>query len=210
MTDAMAGELDSARTSLTKEFAGVFAPETIAVCLDDSYRRLEPARVRTYLPLLAHRFARERLAAAARSTTSISPAVPMVLFVCTHNSGRSQMAAALLERAAQGRVHVSSAGTAPVEELNPDVVIALNEVNIATADLYPKPLTDEVVNAADIVITMGCGDSCPVIPGRRYLDWDVADPSGADIAAVRTLRDDLADRVALLMTELATTKQAHS
>ncbi len=210
MTDATARELDSARDSLTKQFAGVFSPETIAACLDDSYQQLEPARVRTYLPLLAHRFARERLTAAARSTTSSSTAVPMVLFVCTHNSGRSQMAAALLERAAHGRVHVSSAGTAPADELNPNVVIALNELNIATAELYPKPLTEEVVNAADVVITMGCGDTCPVIPGRRYLDWPVTDPSGADIAAVRTIRDDLADRVALLMTELATPQQPHS
>jgi arsenate reductase (thioredoxin) len=122
-------------------------------------------------------------------------AVPEVLFVCTHNAGRSQMAAALLDREAAGRVRVTSAGSQPASELNPAVVAAMAEVGLDISREFPKPLTTDKVQAADVVITMGCGDACPVFPGKRYLDWDLPDPAGLDLAAVRAIRDDISQRV---------------
>ena len=129
--------------------------------------------------------------------------VPEVLFVCTHNAGRSQMAAALLNREAAGRVRVSSAGSQPASELNPAVVQAMAEVGIDISAEFPKTLTDGQVRAADIVITMGCGDTCPVYPGKRYLDWELPDPAGLDLAAMRPIRDEIQQRVAVLIQELA-------
>jgi arsenate reductase (thioredoxin) len=128
--------------------------------------------------------------------------IPEVLFVCVHNAGRSQMAAGLLHRHAGGRVHVRSAGSAPANEINPAVVEAMNEVGVDLSDEFPKPLTDEVVRAADVVVTMGCGDACPVYPGKRYLDWDLEDPSGLDVASVRAIRDEIDRRVRKLLAEL--------
>jgi arsenate reductase (thioredoxin) len=122
-------------------------------------------------------------------------AIPEVLFVCTHNAGRSQMAAALLDREAAGRVRVTSAGSQPARELNPAVVAAMAEIGLDISREFPKPLTTDKVQAADVVITMGCGDACPVFPGKRYLDWDLPDPAGLDLAAVRAIRDDICQRV---------------
>ena len=126
-----------------------------------------------------------------------------VLFVCTHNAGRSQMAAALLDHEAAGRVRVTSAGSQPASELNPAVVQAMAEIGLDISREFPKRLTTEQVQAADIVITMGCGDACPVYPGKRYLDWDLPDPAGLDVAAVRPIRDEIQKRVAALVNELA-------
>ncbi len=128
---------------------------------------------------------------------------PEVLFVCVHNAGRSQMAAALLDHHAAGRVHVRSAGSAPASEINPAVVDALAELGIDVSREFPKPLTDEVVRDADAVITMGCGDACPVYPGKRYLDWDLPDPSGKPVEEVRPIRDEIDRRVRALLEELA-------
>jgi protein-tyrosine-phosphatase len=128
--------------------------------------------------------------------------VPEVLFVCTHNAGRSQMAAALLNREAAGRVTVTSAGSQPASELNPAVVQAMAEVGLDISAEYPKPLTTGKVRAADIVITMGCGDACPVYPGKRYLDWDLPDPAGLTVEQVRPIRDEIAARVRALMNDL--------
>jgi arsenate reductase (thioredoxin) len=128
--------------------------------------------------------------------------VPRVLFVCTHNAGRSQMAAALLDHEANGRVQVSSAGSQPASELNPAVVVAMAEIGLDISREFPKPLTSGQVQAADLVITMGCGDACPVYPGKRYLDWDLPDPAGLDLPAIRPIRDDIHDRVRQLLTEL--------
>ena len=128
--------------------------------------------------------------------------IPEVLFVCTHNAGRSQMAAALLDHYARGCVHVRSAGSTPADELNPVVVEALAEIDLDVTKAFPKPLTDEVVRAADVVITMGCGDACPVYPGKRYLDWDLDDPAGQSLDAVRPIRDEIDRRVRALLTEL--------
>jgi len=128
--------------------------------------------------------------------------VPEVLFVCVHNAGRSQMAAALLDHRAQGRVHVRSAGSEPADRINPAVVEAMSEVGLDVGKEFPKPLTDEVVRAADVVITMGCGDACPVYLGKRYLDWELEDPAGKSIDDVRPIRDDIDRRVQALLAEL--------
>ena len=157
-----------------------------------------------FVPLLAYRFARERLTAASRGASRTPGPRPLVLFVCTTNSGRSQMAAAVLESLAGDAVQVSSGGTHPADVVQPEVTQALSEIGLSTHELYPQPLTDEVVGAADVVVTMGCGDTCPVVPGRRYLDWQVADPAGADLEAVRAIRDDIAARVRGLLPELTT------
>ena len=128
--------------------------------------------------------------------------VPEVLFVCTHNAGRSQMAAALLNEQAAGRVRVTSAGSQPASELNPAVVQAMAEIGLDISGEYPKPLTGDKVRAADVVITMGCGDTCPVYPGKRYEDWDLPDPAGLPIGAIRPIRDAIAGRVRALVSEL--------
>jgi arsenate reductase (thioredoxin) len=128
--------------------------------------------------------------------------IPEVLFVCTHNAGRSQMAAALLDRQAAGRIRVTSAGSQPANQLNPAVVQAMAEIDLDISREFPKRLTTEQVQTADIVITMGCGDACPVYPGKRYLDWDLPDPAGLDLAAVRPIRDEIRRRVASLVRDL--------
>jgi arsenate reductase (thioredoxin) len=127
---------------------------------------------------------------------------PEVLFVCVHNAGRSQMAAALLARSSEGAVVVRSAGSEPAAEINPVVVEAMAELGIDLGAEHPKPLTDEAVRAADAVVTMGCGDACPVYPGKRYLDWDLPDPAGQDLETVRGIRDEIDRRVQTLLTEL--------
>lgn len=128
--------------------------------------------------------------------------VPEVLFVCVHNAGRSQMAAGLLERLGGGRVQVRSAGTEPAEEINPAVVAAMREVGVDLAGERPKRLSPQAVEAADVVITMGCGDACPVYPGKRYLDWDLPDPAGKPVEEVRPIRDEIDRRIRALLGEL--------
>ena len=130
------------------------------------------------------------------------PDIPEVLFVCTHNAGRSQMAAALLAREAAGRVRVTSAGSQPADQLNPAVVQAMAEIGLDISREFPKPLTNDKVRAADVVITMGCGDACPIYPGKRYEDWDLPDPAGLPVGAVRSIRDAILDRVRALVSEL--------
>ena len=134
--------------------------------------------------------------------SSPGDAVPEVLFVCVHNAGRSQMAAALLDHHANGRVRVRSAGSAPGDRLNPAVVAAMGELGIDLSKEFPKPLTDESVRAADAVITMGCGDACPIYPGKRYEDWELQDPAGQPVEVVRRIRDDIDARVRRLLAEL--------
>ncbi|SDC24437.1 arsenate reductase ArsC [Actinokineospora iranica] len=131
--------------------------------------------------------------------------IPEVLFVCVHNAGRSQMAAALLDHHAAGRVTVRSAGSAPADSINPAVVEAMAELGLDLSKEFPKPLTTEAVEAADVVITMGCGDACPIFPGKRYLDWQLTDPAGKGVDAVRAIRDDIDARVRTLLAELTVT-----
>ena len=128
--------------------------------------------------------------------------MPEVLFVCVHNAGRSQMAAGLVELRSEGRIHVRSAGSDPGEQINPAVVEAMREIGVDMSEEFPKPLTDEVVRAADVVITMGCGDACPIYPGKRYEDWELEDPAGKDVATVRRIRDEIDSRVQRLVAEL--------
>ncbi|MEA2556590.1 MAG: hypothetical protein QOG88_128 [Actinomycetota bacterium] len=130
-------------------------------------------------------------------------AVPEVLFVCVHNAGRSQMAAALLDHHGAGRVRVRSAGSMPADETNPAVVEAMNEIGLDLSKEFPKPLTTDAVEAADVVVTMGCGDACPIFPGKRYLDWDLPDPNGRSVEEVRSIRDEIEGRVRGLLEELA-------
>ncbi|WP_411076059.1 low molecular weight phosphatase family protein [Streptomyces sp. cmx-4-7] len=187
---------------LASRYAGHFAPETVLGLLADSYTRLvEHARIRTHLVVLAERLTADRLDALAH-TQGLTSGPTRVLFVCSHNAGRSQMAAALLAHRAGDAVTVSSAGTHPADQVEPHIEQALTEAGVDLADAYPKPLTEEVVQAADIVITMGCGDACPVVPGRRYLDWPVADPEGAPIAVVRDIRDAVDAHITELLTQL--------
>ncbi|MFC9543042.1 low molecular weight phosphatase family protein [Streptomyces sp. NPDC056956] len=191
---------------LAARHAGRFAAETVQGLLTDSYRRLaETASVTTHLVVLAERLTAERLDALAHVQGAPGSGLPRVLFVCSHNAGRSQLAAALLEHRAAGRVTVSSAGTHPAGEVDPYIAQVLTEAGADPVDAYPKPLTDEVVQAADIVITMGCGDACPIVPGRRYLDWPVADPDGAPLEVVRQIRDDINTRITDLLAGLPST-----
>jgi len=184
----------------------VFSPETVAACLVESHELLAAtARVNTHLTVPAERFARERLTAAAQARGALVSEVPEVLFVCVHNAGRSQMAAALLDHHAQGAVHVRSAGSTPANEINPAVREVMGELGLDLSREFPKPLTTDVVEAADVVITMGCGDACPVFPGKRYLDWELTDPAGKGPDEVRAIRDDIDQRVRGLLTELTTT-----
>jgi protein-tyrosine-phosphatase len=131
--------------------------------------------------------------------------VPEVLFVCVHNAGRSQMAAGLLDQLAAGRVHVRTAGSEPADQINPVAVEAMTEVGVDLSEEFPKALTDEVVKAADVVVTMGCGDACPIYPGKRYADWDLEDPAGKDLETVRRIRDEIAGRVRTLLSEVLAT-----
>ena len=155
--------------------------------------------------VLAYRFTRERLKALGQAEGIISNEMPEVLFVCAHNAGRSQMAAGLVKLRSGGRIHVRSAGSAPGEVINPAVVEAMEELGVDLSEEFPKPLTDEVVRAADVVITMGCGDACPIFPGKRYEDWVLDDPAGQDIETVRRIRDELDTRVTALTSELLAT-----
>jgi protein-tyrosine-phosphatase len=129
-------------------------------------------------------------------------APPEVLFVCVHNAGRSQMAAGLVKLRSQGRIHVRSAGSTPGSEINPAVIDAMEEVGVDMSEAFPKPVTDELVRAADVVVTMGCGDACPIYPGKRYEDWQLDDPAGQGLAAVRRIRDEIDARVQTLVAEL--------
>jgi protein-tyrosine-phosphatase len=189
--------------SLADEFSGIYSRETIERYVDESLEGLSGVRIREFVPLFVHRFARERLQALAQVEGELTKEAPEVLFVCVHNAGRSQMAAGLLDKLAAGRIHVRSAGSDPADQLNPNVVAAMTEVGVDLEHEFPKPLTDEVVRAADAVITMGCGDACPIYPGKRYEDWDLEDPEGKDLETVRRIRDEIAQRVMGLIEAIA-------
>ena len=187
---------------LERQFAGTFGPETIERFVVDSLDKLTAtAKVNAYLPLLSERFARQRLTALARIEGPPS-STPAVLFLCVHNSGRSQIAAGWLRHLAGDRVIVYSGGSAPASEINPVAVAAMGEVGIDITDEFPKPWTDEIVRAADVVITMGCGDACPLYPGKRYEDWELDDPAGQGLEVVRRIRDEIRSRVDSLLTSI--------
>jgi arsenate reductase len=188
---------------LSDEFAGVFGMETIERFIGESRVSLEPrANVVAWLPVLIERFARDRLRALARVKGVAETDRPAVLFLCVHNAGRSQMAAGWLRHLAGDAVDVFSGGSEPGSDVNPTAIAAMGEVGIDIASEFPRPWTDEIVRAADVVVTMGCGDACPVFPGKRYVDWELTDPAGQPIEVVRGVRDEIEQRVRRLMAEL--------
>ncbi|MDI3331882.1 MAG: arsenate reductase ArsC [Micrococcus sp.] len=194
---------------LAERYAGIFSPETVERYVFESYATLSrTAKVRTYLAATASHFADNRLRALAQAEGKIASPVPQVLFVCVHNIGRSQIAAALLAHHAGDQVEVRSAGSLPGAEVHPLVVQALAERGIDLSGAYPKPLTDDVVRAADYVITMGCGDACPVYPGKRYLDWEIADPAEQTPDGVEAIVDAIDVRVKALWDELDKSTQS--
>jgi protein-tyrosine-phosphatase len=195
--------VERAAEALQREFEGVFSQETIARYIAESTDLLGgEAKVNVFVPVLVHRFARERLKALGQAEGVILKEQPEVLFVCVHNAGRSQMAAGLVKLRSEGRVHVRSAGSDPTDRINPAVIEAMNELGVVMSEEFPKPLTDEVVKAADVVITMGCGDACPIYPGKKYEDWELQDPAGQDLETVRGIRDEIDGRVQKLIAEL--------
>ena len=194
--------LRSAATHLQREFDGVFGTETIDRFLHSSYDQFATdAAIPNYLPLLAERFARQRLHALAR-VEGHHDGRPIVLFLCVHNAGRSQMAMGFFQHLAGDRAIAWSGGTEPGSEVNPAAIAAMGERGIDITAEFPKPWTDEIVQAADVVITMGCGDSCPLYPGKRYLDWELDDPAGKSVDEVRPVRDEIERRVRHLLDEL--------
>ena len=195
--------IEKAAEALEDEFAGVFSRQTIARYLAESVDLLGESKINVFVPVLAHRFARERLKALGQAEGLVAKQQPEVLFVCVQNAGRSQIAAGLVTLRSDGAVSVRSAGSDPAESVNPRVAEVMGELGLDLADAFPKPLTDEVVRAADVVITMGCGDACPIYPGKRYEDWVIADPAEAgSLDEVRAIRDDIDARVRQLLVEL--------
>jgi arsenate reductase len=187
---------------LEAEFDGIFSKETIQRFMADSFESLSKARLKGFVPLFVERFTRDRLRALGRVEGKIILDAPMVVFLCIQNAGRSQMAAGWMKHLAGDRVEIFSGGSDPASTINPSAVEAMMEVGIDILTEFPKPWTDEIVRAADVIVTMGCGDACPIFPGKRYMDWEVADPAGLAIEDVRLIRDDIGSRVRALMDEL--------
>jgi arsenate reductase (thioredoxin) len=201
--DLHARALHIAATDLQRDFSEMFGMETIRRLLNSCYEDLaERATVARYLPVLAERFARQRLDAAARLEGKISDGKPTVLFLCTHNAGRSQMARGFFAHLAGERAVAWSAGSEPGNEINSAAVEAMAEVGIDITEEFPKPWTDEIVEAADVIVTMGCGDACPVYPEKRYEEWTLPDPAGQSLDTVRPIRDDIEKHVRRLLGDL--------
>jgi protein-tyrosine-phosphatase len=202
--------VEKAADALQDEFAGTFSRETIARYIAESVDLLGESKINVFVPVLAHRFARERLKALGQAEGLITKEMPEVLFVCVHNAGRSQMAAGLVKLRSHGHIHVRSAGSDPGETINPAVIEAMEEVGVDMGEEFPKPLTDEVVRAADVVVTMGCGDACPIYPGKKYEDWVLDDPFEQDLETVRRIRDEVDEKVQRLIAELLPADDASS
>ncbi len=195
--------LKTAATRLGKEFEDTFGVETIERFLHSSYDQFAGrAAVLNFLPLLAERFDRQRLHALAKVEGRTHDGKPTVLFLCTHNAGRSQMAMGFFERLAGDAAVAWSGGSEPGDELNRAAIEAMRERDIDISGEFPKPWTDEIVRAADVVVTMGCGDACPVFPGKRYEEWVLDDPAGMDVEHVRPVRDEIERRVRHLLHQL--------
>ena len=195
--------IKQAAERLKDDFSGVFGVETIERFMTDTRAQLESrATVATWLPILIERFARDRLRALAKVEGLTTDERPAVLFLCVQNAGRSQMAAGWLRHLAGDSVDVFSGGSEPAGDINQLAVAAMAESGIDIRTEFPKPWTDEIVRAADVVITMGCGDACPVYPGKRYEDWELTDPANQPMEVVRTVRDDIESRVRGLLASL--------
>lgn len=189
--------------SLTDKYSGVFAKETIERVVFESYASLLRTGTKpNSVTVFAEKFSRDRLRALATAKGSVAKEKPEVLFVCVQNAGRSQMAMALMEHLSKGGINVRSAGSMPANEVSEKTVAVMAELGLDLTDAFPKPLTDDVVQAADVVITMGCGDACPLYPGKKYMDWDLEDPAHLDIDGVRRVRDQIQSRVEELIADL--------
>jgi protein-tyrosine-phosphatase len=203
MTTEQQRLLRTAASHLAREFDGVFGQETIEEFLASSYDQFAgQAAVSNILPLLAQRFARQRLQALAKVEGKASNGIPIVLFLCVHNAGRSQMALGWFNHLAGDRAIAWSGGSEPGAEINPAAIAAMAEVGIDIRQEFPKPWTQEILQAADAVITMGCGDACPTFPAKRYEDWTLDDPAGQNVDAVRPIRDQIGQHVRTLLNSL--------
>jgi protein-tyrosine-phosphatase len=191
-----------AAARLRDEFAGIVGEETIQRFIAESYTSLSDARITGFIPAFVERYARQRLRALVRLDGGAPVGKPMVVFLCVHNAGRSQMAAGWMQHLAGDGVEVFSGGSDPASEVNPSAIAAMAEIGIDISNEFPKPWTEEIVRAADVVVTMGCGDSCPIFPGTRYRDWELGDPAGLSVEAVRPIRDEIGERVRSIMAEL--------
>ncbi|SEP53353.1 arsenate reductase ArsC [Amycolatopsis saalfeldensis] len=188
---------------LAYRYEGLFDSDRIDDLFHDSYNRIaETARVTVFLPTLAEKLTVQRLDALAQAEGKTIKRVPEVLFVCVGNAGRSQMAAALTRHHAGTHLHIRTGGSDPRDAIHPEVVQAMAELGLSLDEEFPKPLTNEVLAAADVVITMGCGDSCPILPGKRYEDWPIDDPADQPVEQVRAIRDEVDRRVQALLAEL--------
>lgn len=195
--------LKTAAMRLHREFEGTFNAETIERFLTSSYGEFAgKATMLNFLPLLAERFAKQRLQAMAKIEGKGADGTPVVLFLCVHNAGRSQMALGFFNHHAGDQAVAWSGGSEPGDQVNSSAVAAMAERGIDIAQEYPKPWTDEIVQAADVVVTMGCGDACPYFPGKRYEDWELGDPAGLEVADVRPIRDEIERRVLTLLDEI--------
>ena len=201
--------LRAAAGRLQDEFGNQIGMDTIETFLHSSYDQFAArATIPNFVPLLAERFTRQHLQALAQIEGNVADGKPTVLFLCTHNAGRSQMALGFFTHLAGEQALAWSGGSEPVTEINPAAVQAMAEIGIDITGEYPKPWTDEIVQAADVVITMGCGDARPVFPGKRYEEWVLPDPAGQSVEAVRPIRDNIEGRVRRLLTELDVTVTA--
>ena len=194
--------LRQAAVRLHNRFEGNLNAETIERFMTDSLDRLTQKATTTGIAILAERFARERLRAVVRLQTDPTLLKPSVLFLCVHNAGRSQMAAGFMRLLSGGEVDVFTGGSEPAEDINQAVAQAMLEKGINILDEIPQPWSEEIVRATDVVVTMGCGDACPIFPGKRYVDWEVDDPAGRTLEEIRPIRDDLEQRVRTLLEEL--------
>ena len=195
--------LRSSSMLLQKDFEGTFSQETIERFLNSSYEEFAGrVTVTKYLPTFAEKFARQRLSALARVEGKSDDRRPTVLFLCTHTAGRSQMALGYFRALAGDRAVGWSGGSEPGNEVNPAAIAAMAEIGIDISTEFPKPWTDEIVQAADVVVTMGCGDACPLFPGKRYEDWELTDPNGLGVESVRPIRDEIKGRVEVLLASL--------
>ncbi|MFC5219920.1 arsenate reductase ArsC [Streptomyces coerulescens] len=200
--------LRTAATHLQRQFDGTFGEETIERFLTSSYDQFASrSTIPNFLPLLAERFAPQRLHALAKVEGLATDGKPVVLFLCVHNAGRSQMAMGFFQHLAGDGAVAWSGGSEPGNEINPAAIASMRERGIDISREFAKPWTDEIVRAADVVVTMGCGDACPVFPGKRYLDWTLDDPAGKTVNDVRPIRDEIERRIRGLLDELGVPAQ---
>lgn len=195
--------LDRVVDRIAETYVGVFAKETVERVVYESYAALlRTSQNPRYLTNFAEKFSKDRLRALATAKGSMAKDRPEVLFVCVQNAGRSQMAMALMNELSGGKISVRSAGSLPAREVSEKTIAVMAEIGLDLTQEFPKPLTDDVVQAADVVITMGCGDACPLYPGKRYLDWNLTDPAELDLEGVRGVRNQIKVLVEDLIAEL--------